>query len=108
MVATGVWAYWQNHNTSRAKAHLVQLERRLQSVERDIVVYQIEWSNLNRPARLRALADQHFDALGLIEITARSYATIDAFLPLHQKDQPMNFEGVEMLKMPSATSGEKP
>lgn len=104
VVATGIWAYWQNHKTSSAKAELAKLERRLGNIEQDIVVYQIEWSNLNRPARLRALVGEYFDALGLIEITARSYAHVTTLAPLRPADAPLIIEDAEMVKIP----GEKP
>lgn len=85
-VASGVWAYLQNHEANIAAAHIDALERDIAQLKKDISVYEIEWANLNRPSRLRSLVDDHFERLQLVDMTGFSFGTTASLPPLQSEE----------------------
>ena len=103
-MASGVWAYLQNHKANMAEAHIETLERDIAQLQKDIGVFKIEWANLNRPSRLRAMVDEHFERLQLVEMTGFSFGT-SAALPTLPTDD--GFGGLSDVQT-VANSGTRP
>ena len=103
-VASGVWAYLQNHKANMAAAHIETLERDIANLKKDLSVYDVEWANLNRPSRLRAMVDLHFEHLQLVEMTGFSFGTTAA-LPKMPADD--GFGGLSDVQT-VANSGARP
>lgn len=78
VVAVAYWAYNENYATQAANKRVQELQRQI-AVEREaIAVLRAEWAYLNRPDRLRELADMNFASLGLVPLTARHFGDIGA------------------------------
>ena len=77
VMALAFWAYRENYATQRALNTLEDLHRDI-GVSRDrLAVQRAEWAYLNRPDRLRALAEINFDRLGLLPFRAEQFGTVD-------------------------------
>lgn len=68
VVASATWAYKVNYRTQAALDRVAQLERDINAEAEAISVLQAEWAYLNRPERLRALAELHFAELQLMPL----------------------------------------
>ncbi len=66
VIGLAYWAYSVNHATQQALAQKRALEREIVGLDEAIDVQQAEWAYLNRPGRLRELAEANFDDLELI------------------------------------------
>ena len=73
VIGLGYWAYHQNIQTQ----HSIREVERLQSsigIERErLSVLRAEWAYLNRPDRLRELADMNFERLGLLSMQPQQF-----------------------------------
>lgn len=106
-VASGAWAYLQNHRANMAADHIAQLEHDIDKLERDIAVYQIEWANLNRPSRLRALVDAHFETLQLVEMTAFSFGSVASAPRLAPEGEFADVSGVQTVSNTGQIAGDQ-
>lgn len=59
--AAGTALFWTSQNVQQREAELRQLRQALMHEQKTIRVLEAEWSYLNRPARLEALAAQYLD-----------------------------------------------
>ncbi len=68
VIGLGYWAYHQTILTQQALREVDHLQRSI-GIERErLSVLRAEWAYLNRPDRLRDLADLNFDRLGLMPL----------------------------------------
>ena len=74
VIALAYWAYSVNHATQQVLAQKRGLEREIARLEEAIDVQQAEWAYLNRPGRLRELAEANFDDLELIPMQSYHFA----------------------------------
>jgi hypothetical protein len=77
VVLSGFWAYTENYRTQaeldrvdRTRAEIVDARERL-------AILRAEWAYLNRPDRLRDLADLNFVRLGLLPLHPRQFGSVD-------------------------------
>lgn len=70
--------YQLKHAVQRSEKELAQLERELITSQESIHVLRAEWSYLNRPDRLSALADRH---LALVPVAPNQVVDITALPP---------------------------
>ncbi|MCC5987008.1 MAG: cell division protein FtsL [Pararhodobacter sp.] len=77
VMALAVWAYHENHRTQQAQAELHAIEREIRALREALSVQRAEWAYLNRPERLRQLAEMNFDVLGLVPLSSGQFGRIE-------------------------------
>ncbi len=77
VIGLAYWAYHENYSTQAAISHAERLENRISIARQRLRVLNAEWAYLNRPSRLRELADINFDRLGLMPLEADQFGRID-------------------------------
>ncbi len=77
VIGLAFWAYGETHKTQRALAELRQTQAEVSSLREALGVQRAEWAYLNRPARLRELAELNFDGLGLMPLLPEHFGSVD-------------------------------
>ncbi|PIB24208.1 cell division protein FtsL [Amylibacter kogurei] len=104
VVGMAYWAYTENYRTQATAKRVQKLQQEIASEREAISVLKAEWAYLNRPERLRELADLNFETLGLIPLSSQHFGDTNlvAFPPrptnLEIVNEPIavqNSEGVE-------------
>ena len=111
VLGLAVWAYAENYRTQAAIAQVERLHRDISQARERLGVLKAEWAYLNRPDRLRDLAELNFDRLGLLPLAAEQFGTIDqvAFppeppLPISNAIEVMDRSGEDAAKDNSGAS----
>ena len=73
VMALAFWAYQENYRTQAALRELAALERQIAERADAIAMLRAEWAYLNRPDRLRDLAEINFDRLGLVPLSGTDF-----------------------------------
>lgn len=77
VMGLAVWAYSENHKTQQSIANANELRREIRALREAISVQRAEWAYLNRPDRLRELAEMNFMRLGLMPLSGTQFGRID-------------------------------
>jgi len=77
VIGLAFWAYRENYRTQQALDVTEQLQRDIGASRARLAVLRAEWAYLNRPSRLRDLADLNFDTLGLMPMAPEQFGRID-------------------------------
>ncbi len=77
VVAMAYWAYTENYSTQATAKRVQTLQKEIAAEREAIAVLNAEWAYLNRPDRLRELADLNFDTLQLIPLSSRHFGSSD-------------------------------
>lgn len=77
VIGLAVWAYRQNHDTQQSLNQARALRTEIRQLTEALEVQRAEWAFLNRPDRLRLLAEVNFDRLGLAPLTSARFGRID-------------------------------
>jgi hypothetical protein len=69
VIGLGYWAYSQTVRTQAAVDEIAETEAAIRAARERLAVLNAEWAYLNRPDRLRELADINFETLQLMPMT---------------------------------------
>ena len=77
VIGLAFWAYRENYQTQEAQSEAERLQYQIANARERLRVLNAEWAYLNRPQRLRDLADLNFDKLGLVPLRAEQFGRVD-------------------------------
>ncbi|MCW1949997.1 MAG: cell division protein FtsL [Octadecabacter sp.] len=71
------WAYHENYETQASLKDVRSLHRQIGVAHERLNILEAEWAYLNRPDRLRDLAELNFDRLGLLPLMPDAFGRIE-------------------------------
>ncbi|MGD9295045.1 MAG: cell division protein FtsL [Roseobacter sp.] len=77
VIALAFWAYRENYATQGALAETRELRREIRVAHERLSMLKAEWAYLNRPDRLRDLAQINFNRLGLLPLRPDQFGHVD-------------------------------
>jgi len=77
VIGLAFWAYRENYETQAAQDHAESLERQIAYKRERLRVLRAEWAYLNRPDRLRELAELNYEALRLMPLQSHQFGRVD-------------------------------
>jgi hypothetical protein len=98
VIGLAFWAYRENYRTQEAIAETEALQRQIAQARARLGVLKAEWAYLNRPDRLRELAEINFDRLELLPFRAEQFGRIDQ-VAYPQPELPPITEPIELSHM---------
>ena len=72
----GLWAYKLNYDSRAANQRVKELEKSILSANKQLKILNAEWAHLNRPDRLRKLAEYYFFELRLTPINPDDFISL--------------------------------
>ena len=107
VVALGFWAYRENYRTQAELESVRELQSEIAGLRETLSMLRAEWAYLNRPDRLRELADINFERLGLLPFGPRQFGTV-ASVSYPAVALPPITEPVDTIALNGAPSGTNP
>lgn len=77
VVGLAFWAYRENYATQKALAQTDRLHMEIRNAHARLAVLRAEWAYLNRPERLRELANLNFEKLALFPLRPDQFGRVD-------------------------------
>ena len=76
VIGLGFWAYQENYKTQQAIKDTRALHAQIGAAHERLGMLRAEWAYLNRPDRLRDLAELNFDRLGLLPLMPDAFGDV--------------------------------
>ncbi|MGB5868764.1 MAG: cell division protein FtsL [Albidovulum sp.] len=76
ILTLGFWAYRENYRTQGELGELRALQAEVGKLRENLGMLRAEWAYLNRPDRLRELADINFERLRLLPFEAQQFGAV--------------------------------
>lgn len=77
VIGLAFWAYHENYKTQEALNQAEKVQFQIGEARSRLSVLRAEWAYLNRPDRLRELAELNFERLGLLALSPEQFGRID-------------------------------
>lgn len=77
VIGLAFWAYRENYQTQAALDRAEQLHSQIAQARARLGMLRAEWAYLNRPERLRELADLNFERLSLMPFAPEQFGRVD-------------------------------
>lgn len=77
VISLAYWAYHQNYATQAAIQEVRSLNREIGDAHRRLTMLKAEWAYLNRPDRLRDLAELNYKRLQLLPLMPEAFGRVD-------------------------------
>ncbi|MDP4991769.1 MAG: cell division protein FtsL [Marivita lacus] len=77
VIAAAFWAYHENYKTQAALGEAQTVRAEIGQARARLAVLRAEWAYLNRPDRLRDLAEVNFERLGLMPFEPDQFGRVD-------------------------------
>ncbi|WP_322865399.1 cell division protein FtsL [Aquicoccus sp. G2-2] len=77
VIGLAFWAYHENYKTQEAMGRAETLQHNIGQARERLSMLRAEWAYLNRPDRLRALAEMNFETLGLLPLSPEQFGRVD-------------------------------
>ena len=77
VLALAFWAYQENYRTREAISGVRKIQGEIGRLQEQLSILRAEWAYLNRPERLRELAEINFDTLRLLPMTPEHFGRLD-------------------------------
>ena len=94
VIGLAYWAYHEKYKTQLALKRTEQLQYDIARARARLSMLRGEWAYLNRPDRLRELADLNFDKLGLMSLAPEQFGKVDQVPYPPQKARHVPITGV--------------
>ncbi|WOI55330.1 cell division protein FtsL [Palleronia sp. LCG004] len=110
VIGLAFWAYSENYETQEVLKSVDRLQSRIGAERETLSILRAEWAYLNRPERLRDLAELNFDRLGLLPLAPEHFALVNqvGYPPDKFALDPFSLEAVEVEPIVLQSDGEFP
>ena len=77
VIGAAFWAYHENYKTQAVLNDVQDVRADIRDARARLAVLKAEWAYLNRPDRLRDLAEVNFERLGLMPLQPDQFGRVD-------------------------------
>lgn len=89
VIAAAFWAYHENYKTQAALGDAQSVRGEIADARARLAVLRAEWAYLNRPDRLRDLAEVNFERLELMPLEPDQFGRVDQIAYLQPPELPI-------------------
>ena len=101
VIGLAVWAYRENYRTQHVIGETEEIQREIGTARARLAVLRAEWAYLNRPDRLRDLAELNYNSLQLLPLHAGQFGRVDQVV-YPQQDLQFDLDGAVMVSSDGA------